>query len=173
MPELLIQFSTSTAFASAIIRRLTASRWSHAGFIVGDSELGVSGPDKSINDPGGVRLRKLPCWPYLYPPITARIPCSDYVHDRTLEWAHGEIGKPFDNKALYAFVRDRAGAPAQGRNWRDPKQWFCSEYVIRALEFGGLFSYPLVQPKDAISPNTLLCFINPFMPVDNIGEFAP
>lgn len=171
MAELLVQFSTSTAFASAIIRRLTASRWSHAGFIVDDSELGVSGPDRSINDPGGVRLRKLPCWAYLHPPIIARVQCSDYVRDRTLGWAKDEIGKPFDNGALRAFLRDRAGAPSLGRDWRDPEKWFCSEFVIRALEFGGLFSYPLVVPKDVISPNTLLCFLNPFLPADNIREF--
>lgn len=172
MAELLIQFSTSTAFASQIIRRLTHSRWSHAGFIVGDNELGVSGKDRHTKDPGGVRLRKLPCWNYLHPPLTARIQCSDYVRDRTLDWAHAEIGKPFDNGALYHFLRDRAGAPAIGRDWRDPKQWFCSEFVIRACEFGGLFGYPLILPKDVVSPNDALLFLNPFMTPDNIVEFC-
>ncbi len=173
MSELLVQFSTSTAFASKIIRRLTCSRWSHAGFIIGDSELGVSGPDKKLGDPGGVRLRKLPCWDYLYPPIIARVQCTDHVRDRTLDWAKGEIGKPFDDKALYYFLRDRAGLPFAGREWRDPHKWFCSEFIARALEFGGLFGYPLIQPKDYISPNTLLCFLNPFLPADNITEFNP
>ncbi len=173
MTELLVQFSTSTAFASGVIRRLTCSRWSHVGFIVGDSELGVSGPDRKTKDPGGVRLRKLPCWDYLYPPIIARVQCSDHVRDRTLDWAHGEIGKPFDNKSLYYFLRDRAGLPQVERNWRDPKAWNCSEWGTRALEFGGLFGYPLIQPKGCISPNTLLCFLNPYLTPSNIMEFNP
>jgi hypothetical protein len=79
--------------------------------------------------------------------------------------------KPFDNGALYAFLRDRAGLPKLGRPWRDPDKWFCSEYVIRALEVGGLFPYLLITPKDTVSPNTLLVHINPFMSNDNIMEF--
>jgi hypothetical protein len=42
-----IQFSTSTAFTSGIIRRLTHSPFSHVDFVLPDGLLGVSGKDAS------------------------------------------------------------------------------------------------------------------------------
>lgn len=172
MAELLIQFSTSTAFASSVIRRLTRSRFSHVGFLIEGYELGASGKDKSLKDPGGIQMRKLPAWPYLCPPLVASVRCTDYVKNRTLDWARQQIGAPFDKLSLWHFLRDRAGLPNVGRDWRDPNQWFCSEYVLRALEFGGLFTYPLIIQKDVVSPNDVLLLINSFMDADNILQFT-
>lgn len=170
MVELQYQFSTSTAFASRIIRLLTCSEFSHVDLVLpGEGLLGVSGSDKSIKDPGGVIIRPFNCWPYLNPPKIARVQCSEECASKTVEFVRGQIGKPFDKKALYAFLRDRAGVPRTGRNWRDPKAWFCSEVQVRGLEVGGLFPYPLVQPKDVISPQALLLYLNPFMA--NVEEF--
>jgi hypothetical protein len=93
--ELLIQFSTSTAFASAIIRRLTHSPFSHVDAIITDELaqhfkiqpglLGASGPDCGAkagrlfrhkmgwsHDPGGVIVRPNPAWAYLQPPKTSK-----------------------------------------------------------------------------------------------------
>lgn len=133
--------------------------------------LGVSGPDKSINDLGGVRIRPFNAWPYLYPPKIAKVQTTDYVVARGIAWGRGEVTKPFDNGALYHFLRDRAGLKTVKRDWRDPGQWFCSEYQLRLVEFAGLFSYPLIMPKDVVSPNDLLLFFNPFLTADNIQEF--
>lgn len=169
--ELRYQFSTSTALASRAIRILNCSEFSHVDLMLPEGLLGVSGPDKSINDPGGVIIRPNPAWPYLDPPKIARVQCSDEVAAKTIEFAKSQIGRPFDNAALYAFLRDRAGIPKTGRNWRDPNAWFCSELQIRALEVGGLFSYPLIQSKDVISPQNLLLYLNPFMPASNILDF--
>ncbi len=172
MPELAFQFSTSTAWTSAIIRRLTASKFSHAEIALpGEGLLGVSGPDKSINDKGGVLIRPFDCWPYKFPPIIAKIQCSEEVARRAIEWGRSQIGKPFDNAALYAFLRDRAGLPKLGRPWRDPEKWYCSEFALRAVELAGLFPYPLITPKDCVSPNTLLIHLNPYMTASNIEEF--
>lgn len=173
MAELQFQFSTSTAWTSAIIRRLTQSQFSHIDLILPDEGLlGVSGPDKSISDPGGVLIRPFNCWPYLYPPKIAKVQCSDAVVRAGIEWGRTQIGKPFDNAALYAFLRDRAGLPKLGRPWRDPSKWFCSEFQARLVEVAGLFGYPLIVPKDCISPNTLLIFFNPYLTVENIHDFA-
>jgi hypothetical protein len=172
MAELVYQFSTSTAFASAIIRRLSHSEFSHIDLMLpGEGLLGVSGPDKSIKDVGGVLIRPFNAWPYKFPPKIARVQCSDDVVRKTIEFARSQIGKPFDNAALYHFLRDRAGLPVVGRDWRDPSQWFCSEYQLRCPEVGGLFPYPLITRKDVVSPNDCLIYFNPFMSPDNIREF--
>jgi hypothetical protein len=164
------QFSTSTAFASRIIRILTCSQFSHVDLILpGEGLLGVSGSDKSIKDPGGVIIRQFNAWPYLEPPKIARVQCSDDVARKTVDFVRAQIGRPFDKKALWAFLRDRAGAPKTDRNWRDPSAWYCSEVQARGLEVGGLFPYPLIQPKNLISPNTLLIYLNPF--IANVEEF--
>lgn len=170
MATLEYQFSTSTAFASRVIRVLTCSEFSHVDLILpGEGLLGVSGSDKSINDPGGVIIRPFNAWPYLSSPKIARVTCADDVARKTVEFVRSQIGKPFDKKALWAFLRDRAGNPNTNRDWRDPSAWYCSEVQARGLEIGGLFSYPLIQPKQLISPNTLLIYLNPF--IGNVEDF--
>lgn len=171
MAELHFQFSTSNAFASAVIRRLTQSEYSHVDMVLPlEGLLGVSGKWKS--DVGGVRIRPFDAWPYLHPPKIAKVICSERVRNNAIEWARSQIGKPFDQGALYAFLRDRAGLPKLGRPWRDPDKWYCSEFCMRAVEVAGLFPYPLITPKDTVSPNTFLVHLNPFMGRDNIMEFA-
>ncbi len=172
MAELWFQFSTSTAWTSAIIRRLTQSPFSHVDIMLpGEGLLGVSGSDRSLKDPGGVVIRPFDCWPYLHPPKVAKARCSQETARRAIEWGRGQLGKPFDKRALYAFLRDRAGLPKVGREWRDPDMWFCSEFALRAAEVAGLFPYMLITPKDVVSPNTLLIHLNPFLSLENIQEF--
>jgi hypothetical protein len=137
----------------------------------GEGLLGVSGPDKSIKDIGGVLIRPFDAWPYLYPPKLAKIQCPEEVARNAIAWGRSQISKPFDNAALYHFLRDRAGLPRKGREWRDPDKWFCSEFVLRAVEVAGLFPYALITPKDVVSPNTLLIQLNPYLLPENIIEF--
>ncbi len=173
MAKLLYQFSTSAAFSSKVIRIITHSRFSHVDLILpNEGLLGVSGVDKSIGDAGGVLIRPFDCWPYLSPPKVARVQCSDAVAKSTIDAARNQIGKPFDKKALYHFLRDRAGLPNIGRNWRDPSMWYCSEGQLRWAELGGLFGYSLIVEKDTVSPNDLLIFFNPYLTEDNIKEFS-
>lgn len=175
MAELQLQFSTSTAFASCIIRRLTHSPFSHVDIVLpGEGLLGVSGPgyykETGYRDPGGVQIRPCPPWPYKFQPVVATLKCSPDVVERTILWGKSQLNRPFDNKALHAFLKDRAGIKVN-RDWRDPSEWFCSEFVIRALEVGGLFSYKLAVTKNLVSPNDDLLLVNPFMTVDSVNEF--
>ncbi len=193
MAELLIQYSTSTAFASSVIRRLTHSPFSHTDilitpevakrFNVEPGLLGASGPDATTErcleyrrrhgksaDPGGVLIRSMHPWPYMFPPVTARLRCSDKVHDTTIEFALAQREKPFDKGALHAFLRDRAGLSVVRRDWRDPARWYCAELIVRAPEVGGLFPYDLAITKDVVSPNDTLLIFNPF--VVNLEAFT-
>ncbi len=166
--ELHIQFSTSTAFMSGIIRRLCHSEYSHVDMVIpGEGLLGVSGSDKDINDIGGVQIRPPGMWPYLHPPRTARLLTGGA--DAIIELAKTQIGKPFDNKALYGFLDDMGHEPK--RDWRDHGAWFCSEFVTWALEASHFFPYTLLPAKNRITPADLLLLLNPFMSEDNIKEF--
>ena len=163
-----IQFSTSTAFTSGVIRRLCHSEFSHVDIVVpGEGLLGVSGSDHTINDIGGVQIRPPGMWPYLHPPKTARL--STAGADAIIELAKTQIGKPFDNGALYGFLEDM-GHTAK-RDWRDHGAWFCSEMVAWALETSHFFPYSLVSAKNRITPADLLLLLNPFLTEDNIKEF--
>lgn len=165
-----IQFSTSTAFTSGIIRRLTHSPFSHVDIIVeGEGLLGVSGVDPSIHDLGGVRLRPFNCWPYLTKPKIATLNCLDAVVKQVIEAGKSQIGKPFDNDALWAMLQDQA--IEKTRNWRDPSKWFCSEWAAWSMETGKLFPYTLAVTKNRVTPADVLLMSNPFMSEANIKQF--
>lgn len=183
MSELLIQYSAGTAFASALIRRLTHSRFSHCDILIpGEGLLGASGPDCTTErglrfrarmgwstDPGGVRVRPFNPWPYVEPPKVARIQMTEAVGRKMMAFAQSQIGKPFDNNALYAFLADRAGIMVENREWRDPDRWFCAEFVTRAAEVGGLWPYPLAITKGLVSPQDSLLLFNPYLA--NVADF--
>jgi hypothetical protein len=172
MAEIHIQYSTSHAFASGIIRRLCHSPFSHVDIVLNSAEerglLGVSGEDHKIGDLGGVRVRPNPAWEYRGNPKVARLTnVSDQVYDRFMTFGHGQIGKPFDNGALWDFLSDSP----QDRDWRCPDSWFCSEFVVCCLEQAGFFPYPLVVAKNRITPADSLLLLNQFLRVENIREF--
>lgn len=171
-----IQYSTSTAWQSAVIRRLTHSPWSHVDIVLPEGLLGVSGVDEKINDLGGVRIRPHKAWPYLTTPKVAHLRCSDTVRDAVIAAAKSQMDKPFDNGSLWSFLQDQAeispDTPIVERNWRDTTKWFCSELVIWSCAQGGLFPYELVVPKNRITPADTLLMFNPFMSAENIAEFA-
>jgi hypothetical protein len=165
-----VQYSTSPAFASQIIRRLTHSRWSHIDIVmVGNGLLGVSGPDKTIDDLGGVRIRPFNCWPYVEKPLVVDLLVSDDVARKIVEFAVSQVGRPFDNGALYAFLSDPLRI-AQPRDWRDPAQWFCSEFAIRSFEIGGVFPYKLATHPSGVSPHDSLLLLNPYMTDESIDH---
>lgn len=173
---LVVQYSTSTAFASNMIRRLCHSPFSHVDIVLPHvGLLGASGPDKTAKaivngvvgpDPGGVQIRPFDPWPYLNPPLRASLKTDKA--DKIIELAKSQIGKPFDDSALYGFLSSEAGE----RDWREQDKWFCSELVTWACEAGGMFPYPLVALKNRVSPADSLLLFNPFMTPDNIAIFT-
>jgi hypothetical protein len=165
MNELKLQFSSSTAFASQMIRRLCHSEFSHVDIILPEGLLGVSGVDAELNDLGGVRIRPFAPWPYQATPKVVHLITP--VAERVIEIAKGEIGKPFDDTALYAFISDSPG----DRSWDAPNKWFCSELIGYCLKKADFFPYTLLSAKNRITPSDLLLMLNPFMTEDNIKEF--
>ena len=110
-------------------------------------------------------------WVYHDKPKVARLNVTNAAAIGTIMFARKQIGKPFDNGALWSFLHDQAEEPPQ-RQWRDPATWFCSELLIRACEVGGVFPWRLAVTKTMISPGDSLMLLNPFMAADNIAEFV-
>jgi hypothetical protein len=160
--ELRVQYSTSTAWVSAIIRRLCHSAFSHVDMVIPEvGLLGVSGTDRSIFDPGGVVVRPFTAWPYLRK-VEVTIQCEPAIAQAVIKAGLGQYGKPFDKGALWAFIGDKPPLQAS-RDWQDLGQWFCSEWFIYSCKKGGLFPYELAVTKDRVSPADSVLLINPFL----------
>ena len=164
--QLILQFSSSTAFTSHIIRTICRSRFSHVDMVLpGEGLLGASGPDKyaTWTDPGGVQIRPFEPWPYesrVQIAIPTRKAAAIIARWRT------QIGKPFDNAALHAMI---SWNPTFSRDWRELAQWFCSEGVAWACEAEGLWQYPLAIANDKVDPNDLMLLINPFLSPEDVS----
>lgn len=161
---MIVRYSSSTAFMSNLIRRACHSRFSHVDIVLpGEGLLGVSGPDRQYNDPGGVRIRPFEPWPYsIWREVEVRTDKTDAIIRR----ARTQIGKPFDNEALYAFFNPYGAH----RDWRELDKWFCSEFYIWACEAEGLFPYRLCVPMDMINPNDTMLFTNHLMSDEDVGK---
>lgn len=179
--QIVIQYSTSTAWQSEVIRRLCHSSFSHVDFVItpGMAEvlstpddpitaglLGASGRDPKLKDPGGVCVRSFSPWPYRDTPRLVHIHTdkAEAIIRRGLT----QRGKPFDTEALWTFLTTRPG----DRDWRNDKKWFCSEFIVWCCELEGLFPYSLATLKDRISPADSLLIFNPFMTEENIEQFT-
>lgn len=172
---LTVQYSTGTAWQSEAIRRLCHSQYSHVDLVIpGVGLLGASGPDKSVKafdshwipapDPGGVQIRPFNPWPYKEPPKQIRLQVPEMIEAQVYALARSQIGKPFDNSALYDFLSADPGS----RDWRDQDKWFCSELVVWCCETCGMFPYKLISAKNRISPADSLLLFNPFIVPEDI-----
>ena len=153
---------------SVAIALFSHGPFSHADFILpGEGLLGASGPDASLKDPGGVLIRKFNPWPYLHPPKVAKLEVSDELAARVIARARTQIGKPFDNAAVWNIISGERGV----RDWRALAGWFCAEFITWVLEVESFFNYTLITTKDRVTPDDLLLMVNPYMSEANIKEF--
>lgn len=159
MNKLILRFSTSEStlanWASAVIRRMNHSPFSHVDFVLPDGNLlGASdqGPTSPFitGNPQGVAIR-----PPNYQKFGTR---RDMIlrterADEVINAAKSQLGKPFDSSSLLDFISDK---PPGERDWRNIDAWFCAEHKVWSCEEGGLWYYKLPWPKNRISPTDLL-----------------
>jgi|SRR5215831_15739555 len=140
---------------SWVIRKACHSPFSHMdfvlpgteGYLLGSSNMGAGSPHVTGN-PCGVAVR-----PSNYQPWGARrrmIIRTDKA-DAILTAAMTQLGKPFDNSALYQFI-----GKWPTRDWRDHGQWFCAELCLWATETGNYWNRKLIWPKNRGSPTDYL-----------------
>jgi len=167
----ILQYSTSLEFSSLLIRRLTHSPFSHVDFVLDDgSLLGASDSPNArfLNgNPRGVAVR-IP--EYQQFGIRRRAVIRTPLAERIIARAYSQIGKPFDNDALYSFL---APAEVTPKPWHDVGQWFCTEYAVWCFWAEQFFPYELVTPLDRIAPRESLLIFNPYMDVDSFIKPVP
>lgn len=161
-----LQFSTSVEWQSGIIRRVCHSPFSHVDIVLPNGNLlGSSNSPKApiiTGNAGGVAVRP-PEYQEFGIRRIAEVLASEAIETSFLNLAVSQLGKPFDDKALHAFLDGDVTLP---RDWRQDDLWFCSEYITWCLEGAGLWSYTLLLPKNRISPADLLLLLNPLMNTD-------
>jgi hypothetical protein len=157
MNQIILQFSTSFAWQSGVIRFLCHSPFSHVDLILPDP---VPHGCLGASDPGGVTVRA-----HDYQPFKTRRRATiktDKAYE-IVKLVQSQIGKPFDPKAMKAVLSD------EPREWREPDAWFCSELIAWALEKSGFFSH-LIVPKNRITPSDLVLLLNVWIDPEEFGR---
>ncbi len=156
-----IQFSSSTAWQSALIRKVCHSNFSHVdlritegeweGALIGASDQGPKSPYLA-GSPRGVAIRPPDYQDFhIRREAFIKTPVADKVYANAIS----QLGKKFDDSALGKFI----GEPDYDRNWRVDDCWFCSELVAWCFETAGYWAPKTTfWPKDRISPNDLLAW---------------
>ena len=129
--------------------------YSHVDTVLPDGRLLGARSDEVGGAPAGVQIRdpgyvgsNRSC-ASTWRPATSRRKSS-------YDFARSQIGKPYDEQAILAFVA--------GRNWQDPEAWFCSELVAAGLEYASIV-LPLAAPTAKITPADLILILSAIVPV--------
>ncbi len=168
MDRLQLQFSTTTHWASGLIRLMTHSHFSHIDAIIPPGFPGLESLTPKpygllgASDPGGVMIRTHDHYPFKR---RRRITLVTDKADEIIRLMATQIGKPFDSTAMARVI------DLNQRDWRMKESWFCAELICWALEEAGFFPYPLVQSKNRVTPADLLLILNPYFdPVELTQE---
>jgi hypothetical protein len=77
---------------------------------------------------------------------------TKHEEDIIRKWAYSQIGKPYDYTALAPF---NVLIPRTKKNWKDNKQWMCSEFCAYGLDLIDitLFSdkFKKIKPSDLLN----------------------
>jgi hypothetical protein len=158
--EIVLQFSTTTNslsnWASALIRRMCHSPFSHIDFLLADgSLLGASdNPSAPVlrGNPRGVAIRPGQP-PYQEFGVKRQMVIQTSKASAILDAAMTQLGKPFDSDALHDFFSDSFPGV---RDWRDKGMWFCAELVVWCFEEAGYWQpKELLWPKNRVSPTDI------------------
>jgi hypothetical protein len=166
-------FSTSTAWQSAVIRRICHSPFSHLDVVLPDGNLlGSSDSPKAPHiegNPRGVAVRP-PEYQEFGIRRLAKVRVGESASKMFMELVRSQLGKPFDGEALNAFL---SGDVTMPRDWRADDQWICSELMAWAAEGANFWNYDLLVPKNRISPADLLLLLNPLINTETFWDPVP
>lgn len=156
MGAIVMQFvGDSNSVGSTLIEWYDHSTYSHVDTVLPTGELLGARNDVIMNIPAGVQIR-----PASYVAgrtiLRVNIPCPDPVANSYYEFVKAQIGKPYDETAIAAFVF--------GRNWTEDDSWFCSELCSAALVFSG-YVHQLSSPCNKIAPGDLCLVISAFVQI--------
>lgn len=139
-----------SSLGSLLIEWYDHGKYSHVDSVLPDGTLLGARNDVIGSVPAGVQIR-----PANYTGseafLVVNIPCEDTQEAVFYQFLKSQIGKPYDQTAIAAFV--------VGRNWSDPSAWFCSELCAAGLEHAGVV-HSLSAPVNKIAPDDLLLVVS-------------
>jgi hypothetical protein len=124
-----LQFVCEAALSSEAIAWFSSGHFSHVDAIMPDGTLLGARSDSEGGQPSGVR-RRPPGYATFSKCVVMTVPCNDYQACGFYSFLESQIGKPYDWRAIYAFILNR--------NWREDDSWICSELVAAAGEASGI-----------------------------------
>ena len=146
---IVLQFCRGGDLGSALIEWYGHGQWSHVDAVMPEDTLLGARTD------GGVAIRPASYLPSSIPTWRFAVPAGDAATNEFCELLRGQIGKPYDWRAIAGF-----GA---GRDWRDPGAWFCSELQAWALERVGRLPL-LATPCNKLTPDDLALVLGAVYP---------
>jgi hypothetical protein len=156
MGQVTLQFSACDDMGSFAIRSLEHGLWSHVDAVQPDGSLLGARNDEMDGVLPGVRIRP-PDYCKFSRTKRVTILCGAAEQEAFDDFIAAQIGKPYDESAIMAFVL--------GRDWRESDSWFCSELQAAALEIAKIFPYSLVSPANKITPNMLYLACSVLTPI--------
>ena len=88
--------------------------------------------------------------------LIVSLPCDDATAQKFHDFLRGELGKPYDLRAIASLVAER--------DWRTPDSWFCSELQTAALE-ASAWMPKLADDVAKITPRDLLLIVSSRVPL--------
>jgi hypothetical protein len=156
MGAIIMQFvSDDKSFGSQAIEWFDHGQYSHVDSVMPDGSLLGARDDVYNGIPKGVQIRPSE---YVAGKVTKRVlvPTTDPIAAAYYAFVTSQIGKPYDETAIAAFVF--------GRNWNEADSWFCSELNSAGLVASG-FVHPLSAPANKIAPDDLLLILSVFVAI--------
>lgn len=155
MAFITFQFSCQDDLGSEAIRIFEHGEYSHVDMVLDDGSLLGARDDVMMGIAPGVQVR-----PSAYVNFSAvkvvKIPCTDDEKTKFYSLAFSQVGKPYDESAILAFVA--------GRNWRSEDSWFCSELGLWCLE-GSFLPYKAALTENKATPGDLFLVSSVFTDV--------
>lgn len=135
-----LQFSTESGMASAAIRFLTWSEWSHVDMVLPDDSLLGARLD------GGVQIRPKD-YAVFSKKALYRVHCPTHIASMAIGRWKSQIGKPYDWTAILGF--------GFRQDWHQDGDWFCSEGIAWAFDLPEQHFSLVNRDLYRITPQTL------------------
>jgi hypothetical protein len=164
MPQITLQFCSFKSPFGLIIPWFTQGPVGHVDAVCDDgSLLGAQYASGLGGRPAGVQIRPKDygdsCG--MTKRVRFTILASQEQHDTFWVFLQAQLGKPYDDTAIAAFVA--------GRDWHDPSAWICSELQAEATNEAQLFPCKFWVPANCVTPNALAFAWSAFAPAEH-GE---
>jgi hypothetical protein len=140
-----LQFVLGNGLSSQAIAWFSSGTFSHVDAVLPDGTLLGARSDGCGGQQPGVRIRP-PAYETWKRRVVMSYPVPPAAEAKLYKFLKEQLGKPYDKTAIWGF--------AAGRDWRDPKDWFCSELQAAAMEAAGIIP-TLYTPTSKITPATL------------------